>query len=54
MVGSFVPAYGAFLRNPTNATYTWVAFGLVFVLAGELFGVGADLVSIYVRWVAGA
>ena len=53
MVGSFVPAYGAFLRNPANAKYTWAAFGLVFLLAGELFGVGADLASSYVSWVAG-
>ena len=54
VVGSFVPAYGAFLRNPANAKYTWAAFGLVFLLAGELFGVGADLASSYVRWVVGA
>jgi Zn-dependent protease len=52
VLGSFVPAYGAFIRNPANAKYTWMAFGLVFLLAGELFALGAGVASAYVGWVA--
>jgi len=53
IVGSFVPAFGRFLRRPENAKYTWMAFGLVFLLAGELFSVGATVASGYVNWVVG-
>ena len=34
VVGSFVPSYRSFLRKPENAKYAWMAFGLVFLLAG--------------------
>ena len=45
IVASFVPAYRDFVRNPRNAAYSWVAFGLVFFMAPTLFGVGATLAS---------
>ncbi len=53
IIGSFVPAYRRFLRRPENAKYTWMAFGLVFLLAGELFALGANVASSYVGWVMG-
>ncbi len=53
VVGSFVPAYRAFLQKPENAKYTWMAFGLVFLLAGQLFRSGAEVASMYVGWVVG-
>lgn len=43
IVASFVPAYRDFVRNPRNAAYSWVAFGLVFFMAPTLFGMGATL-----------
>ncbi|MCP5039926.1 MAG: site-2 protease family protein [bacterium] len=50
VVGNFVPAYRDFIRNPANARYVWVAFGIVFLLAGRLFTVGAELANAYVTW----
>ncbi len=50
VVGNFVPAYRNFIRNPANARYVWVAFGIVFLLAGRLFTVGAELANAYVTW----
>jgi len=52
VVGNFVAAYRAFWSRPENAKYTWIAFGLVFLLAGELFRVGARLASTWVAWIA--
>ena len=52
VVGNFVPAYRAFLQKPENARYSWMAFGVVFLLASELFQVGAEIASAYVGWVA--
>jgi Zn-dependent protease len=54
VVASFVPAYRSFLAKPENARYSWIAFAVVFLLAGELFAVGARLASAYVGWLAGA
>jgi Zn-dependent protease len=51
VLGDFVPAYRAFIRNPANARYGWIAFGVVFMLAGRLFGLGADLANAYVGWI---
>ena len=51
VLGSFVPAYRAFIRNPANGKYVWIAFGVVFLLAGELFAVGAGVADTYVSWV---
>jgi len=51
IVGNFVPAYRAFIRNPANGKYSWIAFGAVFLLAGELFAIGAGLASAYVGWI---
>ncbi len=51
VLGNFVPAYRDFIRNPANARYGWMAFGVVFLLAGELFKVGADLAGAYLGWV---
>lgn len=48
IVASFVPAYRDFVRNPANAGYSWLAFGLVFFMAGTLFDVGRTLASGYV------
>ena len=48
ILASFVPAYRDFIRNPSNATFSWVAFGLVFFMAGTLFEVGAMLASGFV------
>lgn len=53
VVGSFAPAYRTFIRNPANARYGWIAFGVVFLLAGRLFALGADVANAYVGWVAG-
>jgi Zn-dependent protease len=53
VVGNFVPAYRAFIHNPANSGYTWIAFGVVFLLAGRLFRMGADVASAYLSWVAG-
>jgi Zn-dependent protease len=43
VAGNFVPAYRSFIRNAANAKYGWIAFGLVFLLAGRLFELGADV-----------
>ncbi len=48
IVASFVPAYRDFIRNPANSTYSWVAFGIVFFMAGTLFEIGATLASGFV------
>ena len=48
IAASFVPAYRDFIRNPANARYSWLAFGLVFFMAGTLFDVGRTLASGYV------
>jgi Zn-dependent protease len=48
VLGSFVPAYRDFIRNPANGKYIWIAFGVVFLLAGRLFGLGADVANAYV------
>jgi Zn-dependent protease len=53
ILGSFVPAYRRFIRNPANGKYVWIAFGVVFMLAGRLFGLGSDVASAYVRFIAG-
>jgi Zn-dependent protease len=53
IVGNFVPAYRAFLRKPENQRYTWIAFGVVFLLAGELFALGAGVANAYIGWLAG-
>ncbi len=53
VVGNFVPAYRDFIRNPANSKYVWIAFAVVFMLAGRLFGLGADVASAYVSWIAG-
>jgi Zn-dependent protease len=52
VVANFVPTYRTFIRKPTNAKYGWIAFGVVFLLAGELFRLGADVASAYVGWIA--
>lgn len=52
VVGNFVPAYGAFLRRPESAKYNWIAFGVLFLFAGELFAVGARLAATYLGWIA--
>ena len=49
VLGNFLPAYREYLRNPDNNRYMWLAFGVVFLLAGKLFGVGADIASAYVE-----
>ncbi len=49
----FVPAYRDFIRNPANSRYIWVAFGVLFLLAGRLFGLGADVANAYMGWIAG-
>ena len=49
----FVPAYRDFIRNPANSRYIWVAFGVPFLLAGRLFGLGADVANAYMGWIAG-
>lgn len=51
VVGSFVPAYRNFFRNPANSKYSWMAFGVVFLLAGELFALGAEVANVYVSWI---
>ena len=50
VLANFVPAYRAFLRKPENARYTWIAFGLVFFMAGRLFEAGAALANAFVGW----
>ena len=45
IVASFVPAYRDFIRNPSNSTYSWVAFGIVFFMASSLFELGATIAS---------
>ncbi len=52
VLGSFVPVYRDFIRNPANSKYVWIAFGVVFLLAGRLFALGADVASTYVGWIA--
>ena len=51
VAASFVPSYRAFIRNPANSKYVWVAFGVVFLLAGELFALGAEVANAYVSLV---
>ena len=51
VLGNFVPAYRAFLRDPANTRYSWMAFGVVFLLAGQLFAMGADVAGAYLGWV---
>ncbi len=53
VLGSFVPSYRNFIRNPANSKYVWIAFGVVFLLAGRLFALGADVANAYVGWIAG-
>jgi Zn-dependent protease len=53
VVGNFVPAYRGFIRNPANSKYSWMAFGVVFLLAGRLFAMGAGVANAYVSWIAG-
>ncbi len=53
VLGSFIPAYRGFIRNPANGKYVWIAFGVLFMLAGRLFGLGADVASAFVGWIAG-
>lgn len=53
VLGNFVPAYRAFLQKPENQRFVWIAFGVVFFMAGELFRVGADVASAYVQFVVG-
>ncbi len=52
VVGSFIPAYRDFIRSPANRKYVWIAFGVVFMLAGRLFRLGADVANAYVNWIA--
>ncbi len=54
VLGSFLPRYRAFLRKPENNRFIWIAFGVVFIFAGQLFRVGADIATAYVEWVLGA
>ena len=54
VVASFVPAYASFLRNPANARLHWVAFGILFFMAGELFQLGRMLASGYLGWLIGS
>lgn len=54
VLGSFVPAYRRFTRDPGHTAVGWIAFGLVFFFAGELFAVGATLARGYLGWLAGA
>jgi len=51
VVGNFVPAYRDFVRKPENGKFVWIAFGVVFLLAGELFALGAGIAGAYVEWV---
>ena len=53
IVGSFLHPYGRFIRDPANAKYTWMAFGIVFLMAGELFRLGAHVANAWVGWVVG-
>jgi Zn-dependent protease len=53
IVGNFVPAYRDFLRNPANSKYVWIAFAAVFMLAGRLFELGADIANAYLDWIVG-
>jgi len=53
VVGNFVPAYRDFIRNPANSKYVWIAFGVIFMLAGQLFQLGAVVATAYVDWAAG-
>jgi Zn-dependent protease len=50
VLGNFVPAYRRFIRNPAHAKYGWAAFGVVFMLAGRLFSMAADMANAYVGW----
>ena len=51
VLGNFVPAYRDFIRSPANGKYVWIAFGVVFMLAGRLFGLGADVANAYMGWI---
>ncbi|MDP6980260.1 MAG: site-2 protease family protein [Myxococcota bacterium] len=51
VLGNFVPAYHAFLTKPENGKFIWVAFGVVFFMAGRLFRLGADIASGYVDFI---
>jgi Zn-dependent protease len=52
IVGNFVPAYRGFIRNPANGKYIWIAFGVVFMLAGRLFRLGGEVANAYLDWIA--
>lgn len=52
VLASFVPGYRDFMGRPENAKYGWIAFGLVFLLAGKLFELGSSIAGAYVGWVA--
>lgn len=54
VVASFVPAYASFVRNPANARFNWIAFGILFLMAGQLFEWGGMLASGYVGWLLGS
>ncbi len=49
VLANFVPAYRDFIRDPAHANLSWLAFGLLFFFAGELFVVGASLARGFVN-----
>ena len=51
ILGSFVPAYRDFIRRPENGKYIWIMFGIVFFGAPRLFSFGAEMATLYIRWI---